>query len=119
MNLYKNIQKLQKPLRKIKEEIQAKLLFEPIRKTQRQCKTRAGLERNHRKSPEQKSVSTNYTWNGIISDKNTIAEEFNTFLTNIGPNLSKKIPQISKTFDQHFSPVYTQINHQDLTLKVH
>ena len=57
------------------------------------------------------------TENGIISDKNTIAEEFNTFFTNIGPNLSKKIPQISKTFDQYFSPVDTQINHHDLTLK--
>ena len=55
--------------------------------------------------------------NRIISGKNTIAEEFNTFFTNIGPNLSKKIPQISKTFDQHFSPVDTQINHHDLTLK--
>ena len=39
------------------------------------------------------------------------------FFTNIGPNLSKKIPQISKTFDQYFSPVDTQINHHDLTLK--
>ena len=57
------------------------------------------------------------TENGIISDKNTIAEEFNTFFTNIGPNLSKKIPQISETFDQYFSPVDTQINHPDLTLK--
>ena len=31
--------------------------------------------------------------------------------------MSKKIPQISKTFDQYFSPVDTQINHHDLTLK--
>ena len=57
------------------------------------------------------------TENGIISDKNTIAEEFNTFLTNIGSNLSKKIPQISKTTDQYFFPVDTQINHHDLALK--
>ena len=57
------------------------------------------------------------TENGIISDKNTIAEEFNTFFTNIGTNLSKKIPQISKTFDQYFSPVNTQMNHDGLTLK--
>ena len=39
------------------------------------------------------------------------------FFTNIGPNLANKIPQISKTFDQYFSPVNTQINHHDLTLK--
>ena len=57
------------------------------------------------------------TEKGIISDKNTFAEEFNTFFTNIGPNLSEKIPQISKTFDQYFSPVDTQINLHDLTLK--
>ena len=57
------------------------------------------------------------TENRIISDKNAIAEEFNTFFTNIGPNLANKIPQISKTFDQYFSPVDTQINQNDLTLK--
>ena len=56
------MQKLQKPFRKIKEKIQAKLLFESIRKTQRQRKTTmAYLERNHRKSSEEKSVSTNNT----------------------------------------------------------
>ena len=55
--------------------------------------------------------------NRIISDKNTIAEEFNTFFMNMGPNLANKIPQISKTLDQYFSPVYTQINHHDLTFK--
>ena len=53
------------------------------------------------------------TENRIISDKNAIIEEFNTFLTNMAP----KIPEISKTFDQYFSPVDTQINHHDLTLK--
>ena len=57
------------------------------------------------------------TENRIISDKNAIAEEFNTFFTNIVPNLANKIPQISKTFDQYFSPVDTQLNHHDLTLK--
>ena len=43
--------KLQKSFRKRKEEIQAKYLFEPIRKTQRKRKTTmADLEKNHRKS---------------------------------------------------------------------
>ena len=56
------MQKLQKPFRKIEEKIQAKLLFESIRKTQRQRKTMmADLERNHRKRSEEKSVSTNNT----------------------------------------------------------
>ena len=44
------------------KKIQVKLLFKLIRKTQRQCKiTMADLERNHRKSSEEKSVSTNNT----------------------------------------------------------
>ena len=53
------------------------------------------------------------TENRIISDKNAIIQEFNTFLKNMAP----KIPEISKTFDQYFSPVDTQINHHDLTLE--
>ena len=57
------------------------------------------------------------TENRIISDKNAIAEEFNTFFTNVGQNLANKIPQLSKRFDQYFSPVDTQINNHDLTLK--
>ena len=56
--------------------------------------------------------------NGIISDKNTIPEKFNTFFTNIiCASLSKKIPQINKTLDQYFPSADTQINHHDLTLK--
>ena len=51
------------------------------------------------------------TKNRIISEKNTIAEEFNTFFTNVGANLANKIPQVSKTFNQYFT------NHHNLTLK--
>ena len=39
------------------------------------------------------------------------------FSTNIGPNLSNKIPQLRETFDQYFSPVDTQINHYDLSFE--
>ena len=39
------------------------------------------------------------------------------FFTNIGPNLSKTISQISKLFDKYFSLVDTQINNHDLTLR--
>ena len=55
--------------------------------------------------------------NRIILDKNAIAEEFITFFANIAPNLANKIPQVSKTFDQFFFPVDTQIDCHDLTLK--
>ena len=56
------MQKLQKTFPKIKEKIEAKLSLEPIRKTQRQCKTTmADLERNHKKSSEEILVSTSNT----------------------------------------------------------
>ena len=55
--------------------------------------------------------------NRIILDKNAIAEEFITFFANIAPNLANKIPQVSKTFDQFFFTVDTQIDCHDLTLK--
>ena len=52
MNLYP---KITNAFSKIKEKIQGKLLFEDIRKTQRQCKiTMVGLERNLRKSLKEK-----------------------------------------------------------------
>ena len=75
------IQKLQNSLRKIKEKTQAKLLFKPIRKTQKQCKTTiAGLEINDRKVLKNNFLQTTLeTENGIISDENTIAKEFNVF----------------------------------------
>ena len=76
------MQKLQKPLRKNKEKVQVKLLFGPIRKTQRQCKTvMAGLERNPRKvqKKNQSLPTTLETESEIISDKNAITEEFTTF----------------------------------------
>ena len=108
--IYKNYKNL---FWKIKQKIQPKLLFEPISKTQKM----ADLERNHRKSSKEKLVSTNNTWNGkqhlkwkIISNKNAVAGEFNTFFKNIGPNLANEIPQISKTFDQYFSPVDTLVD---------
>ena len=76
------MQKLQKPLRKIKEKVQVKLLFGPIRKTQRQCKTAmAGLERSPRKvqKKNQSLPTTLETESEIISDKNPNIEEFTTF----------------------------------------
>ena len=87
---------------------------------QRQSKTTvAGLEkilgkiqRKHQSLP-----TTLETENEIISDINAIDVEFNTFFTNICPNLANKIPQISKKFDQYFSLVDTGINHYDVTLK--
>ena len=65
----------------------------------------------------QSLLTTREIENRIILDKNAIAEEFITFFANIAPNLANKIPQVSKTFDQFFFPVDTQIDYHDLTLK--
>ena len=76
------MQKLQKLFRKIREKVQAKLLFEPIRKAQRQCKQRWYVLKEITRKLQKKNKSprtTLETENGIISDRNAIAEEFNTF----------------------------------------
>ena len=109
MNLYT---KITKTLRKIKEKVRANILSKHVRKTQRQCKTTmAGLERSYRKNSEEKSIFPNFTWNG---KRNYI---WCKLFTNVGPNLTNKEPQLSKTFDQYFSPFDTQIDYHDLTLK--
>lgn len=60
-------------------------MFELIRKRQRYCKTTmAGLERNHKKIPKKNQSTTLETENGITSDKNAVAGEFNTFLLKFG-----------------------------------
>ena len=37
-----------------------------------------------------------------VSSKEEIANEFNTFSTNIGPELAKKIPNASRPFESYF-----------------
>lgn len=44
----------------------------------------AGLERNHKKIPKKNQSTTLETENGITSDKNAVAGEFNTFLLKFG-----------------------------------
>ena len=115
--IYKNYKNLFEKLRKKSRQSYYSNLLEKHKDNVKQrwqvLKEITGKIQNNNQS----LPTTLETENGIMSDENTIAEEFNNFFTNIGPNLSKKIPQISKTFDQHFSPVDTQINHHDLTLK--
>jgi len=42
--------------------------------------------------------------NGIISDKKLIANKFNNFFVNVGPDLAKKIPAASESY-KHFLPL--------------
>ena len=72
--------KITKPPQKVKEKLQAKLLFEPIRKAQRQCKTTMAEITGKVQKENQSLATTLETENKIIFDKNAIAEKFNTFL---------------------------------------
>ena len=115
--IYKNYKNLFEKLRKKSKQNYYSNLLE---KHKDNAKQRWQILKEITEKVQKKNQSlptTLETENRIISDKNAIAEEFNTFFTNIGPNLANKIPQISKTLDQYFSPADSQINHHDLTLK--
>ena len=95
--------------------------FEKLRKKSNQNQYSNLLEKRKRwqiskevigkvKKKNQSLPTTLEMENRIISDKNAIAGEFNNFYANIGPKLANKIPQISKTFDQYFSPVDTLVD---------
>ena len=56
--------------------------------------------------------------NGKSIKKNSrIAEEFNKYFTNVGPNLASKIQNKSKTFDDFLFPVQKNMEHKDLTFE--
>ena len=103
--IYKNYKNLSKSFgKKIKKNYFSNLLEKHKDKWWQVSKENTGKAQKIRQS----LPTTLETENGIISDKNAIVREFNTFFTNIGPNLANKITQISKTFDQYFSPIGTQ-----------
>ena len=54
--------------------------------------------------------------NGKSIKKNSrIAEEFNKYFTNAGPNLASKIQNTSKTFEDFLFPVQKIMEYKDLT----
>ena len=52
-----------------------------------------------------------------IKKNNFIAEEFNKYFTNVGPNPASKMQDTSKTFDDFLFPVQKNTEHKDLTFK--
>ena len=52
-----------------------------------------------------------------IKKNSRIAEEFNKYFTNVGPNLASKIQNTSKTFDDFLFPVQKNMEHKDLTFE--
>ena len=56
--------------------------------------------------------------NGKSIKKNSlIAEEYNKYFTNVGPNLASKIQNTSKTFEDFLFPVQRNMEYKDLTFK--
>ena len=56
--------------------------------------------------------------NGKSIKKNSrIAEKFNEYFTNIGPNLASKIQNTSKTFEDFLFPVQKNMEYKDLTFE--
>ena len=52
-----------------------------------------------------------------IKKSSRIAEEFNKYFTNVGPNLASKIQNKSKTFEDFLFPVQKSMKYMDLTLE--
>ena len=52
-----------------------------------------------------------------IKKNNRIAEEFNKYFTNVGPNLASKIQNKSKAFEDFLFPVQKNMEHKDLTFE--
>ena len=50
-----------------------------------------------------------------INDAKSIAEKFNEFYVNVGPNLAKKIPQSDLNFESYLPKVNTALNEKSLT----
>ena len=52
-----------------------------------------------------------------IKKNNRIAEKFNKYFTNLGPNLASKIQNTSKTFEDFLFPVQTNMEHKDINFE--
>ena len=53
--------------------------------------------------------------NKEITDQKTIAEKFNEFYVNVGPNLASKIPQNNNNYKSYLPDITALFDEQDLT----
>ena len=53
--------------------------------------------------------------NKEITDQKTVAEKFNEFYVNVGPNLASKIPQNNNDYKSYLPDITTLFDEQDLT----
>ena len=55
------------------------------------------------------------TENGPTYDAKTIAENFNTFFTNVGPKLAEKIPNVENHFTEYLTRSENQLENKELS----
>ena len=60
-------------------------------------------------------VSQEALENNEITDQKTIAEKFNEFYVNVGPNLASKIPQNNNDYKSHLPDITTLFDEPELT----
>ena len=61
--------------------------------------------------------SVNVNSKEIKKQRNHIAEEFDKYFTNVGPNLTSKIQNTSKTFEDFLFPVEKNAEYRGLTFE--
>ena len=52
-----------------------------------------------------------------IFDRKTIAQHFNNYFVNVGPNLATKIPRSNRKFESFLSGYYPTLNETPLTVE--
>ena len=55
------------------------------------------------------------TSDGLITNKNKMAEEFNKYFTNIGPNLAAKITTVRHNFKRYLPRINTKMHYEELS----
>ena len=73
------------------------------------------MENSERCSWKNKSIWESSPKKDEIADQKTIAEKFNEFYINVGPNLTSKIPQNSNDYKSYLRNITTLFDEQDLT----
>ena len=73
------------------------------------------MENSERCSWKSKSIWESSPKKDEIADQKTIAEKFNEFYINVGPNLTSKIPQNNHDYKSYLRDITTLFDEQDLT----
>ena len=108
---YKNLfEKIKNKAKKNYYRVKIKFFENDIRGTWKIMKEIIGKKKCNQVLPKQILVDEI-----VINDAKSIAEKFNEFYVNVGPNLAKKIPQSDLNFESYLPKVNTTLNDKSLT----